>query len=239
MKEILSSVKSFITFDFPLQADFIKAEFNTIHCKHLVDLPEWSTTATRQKLISNYWFIYVAGHFFVILGLSVLLCLLINRGFTQFNLYPAGLLTCALISYPIFYLFHYRPYYDSIFLPRLEVFKEVCERKQVEQLEKCKQAQLSNLGLTLIFYVFDKTSGIKTLKSTDTYSELLMKLYGVDKGSLRKNLELILGKKQKLQPRKYTEIQNRFNEAYSFFEKLDFPKGIQLLKELETKVMAI
>jgi hypothetical protein len=62
-----------------------------------------------------------------------------------------------------------------------------------------------------------------------------MKLYGVDKGSLKKNLELIFGKRKKLPPRKHTEIQNRFSEAYTFFEKLDFPKGIQLLKELESK----
>ena len=40
------------------------------------------------------------------------------------------------------------------------------------------------------------------LKCTDQDAGLLMKLYGVDKGSLKKNLELILGKKQKLQPRK-------------------------------------
>lgn len=239
MKKILCSVKSFMTFDFPLQADFIKAEFATIHCKNLADLPEWSTTATRQKLISIYWFTYVVRHFTVIFGLSALTALLINGVVNQLNLYLLGLITSALISYPVLYLFHYRPYFNSLFLPRLEVFKEVYERKQIEQLEKCKQAQLSNLSLTLIFYVFDKTSGINALKCTDQDAGLLMKLYGVDKGSLKKNLELILGKKQKLQPRRYTEIQNRFNEAYTFFEELEFPKGIQLLKELEAKFHSI
>lgn len=228
-------VKSFITFDFPLQADFIKTEFDAVHSKNLVEVPDWNTTATRQKLISNYWFTYVARHFSAILGLSVLTSLLINGMVSHFNLYLLGLITSTLVSYPILYLFHYRPNYNSVFLPRLEVFKEVYERKQIEQLEKCKQAQLSNLSLTLIFYVFDKTSGINSLKCTDQDAGLLMKLYGVDKGSLRKNLELILGKKQKLQPRKYTEIQNRFNEAYTFFENLGFPKGVQLLKELESK----
>lgn len=228
-----------MTFDFPLQADFIKAEFATIHSKNLVDLPEWSTTATKHKLISNYWFTYVVRHFSVLLGLSVLTALMINGGFNQFNLFLLGLITSSLISYPILYLFHYRPYFNSIFLPRLEVFKEVYERKQLEHLEKCKQAQLSNLSLALIFYVFDKTSGINTLKCADQDAGLLMKLYGVDKGSLKKNLELILGKKQKLQPRKYTEIQNRFNEAYTFFEELEFPKGVQLLKELEAKFHVI
>lgn len=228
-------VKSFITFDFPLQADFIKAEFDSVHSKNLVEVPDWNTTATRQKLISNYWFTYVARHYTAILGLSVLASLFINGVVNQFNLYLLGLITSTLISYPILYLFHYRPNYNSVFLPRLEVFKEVYERKQIEQLEKCKQAQLSNLSLVLIYYVFDKTSGINSLKCTDQDAGLLMKLYGVDKGSLRRNLELILGKKKKLQPRKYTEIQNRFNEAYAFFENLGFPKGIQLLKELEAK----
>ena len=54
MKKIMCRVKSFITFDFPLQADFIKAEFDAVHSKNLVEVPDWNTTATRQKLISNY-----------------------------------------------------------------------------------------------------------------------------------------------------------------------------------------
>lgn len=235
MKKILCNVKSFITFDFHLQADFIKAQFDAIHSKSVADLPDWSTTATRQILISNYWFIYVAGHFTALLGASILVSMSINGMANQFHHYLSGLLTAALVSFPVLYLFHYRPYYNLIYLPKVEIYKEVHERKQIDQLEKCKQAQLSNLSLALIFYVFDKTSGINSLNATDQYAALLTKLYGVDKGSLKKNLELILGKKQQLQPRKSTEIQNRFTETYAFFENLNFPEGAKILKELEMK----
>jgi hypothetical protein len=233
MRQILCSVKSFITFDFPFRTDFIKAEFEAIHSKNSANLPEWSTTATRLILTSNYWFIYVARHFGAMVGLSILVSLMMNGMGNQVRLYLLGLITATLISFPILYLFHYRPNYNALFLPKVEIIKEVQERKQLEQLEKCKQAQLSNLSLALIFYVFDKTTGINSLTATDQHSGLLMQLYGVDKGSLKKNLELILGKKQKLPPRKATEIQNRFNEAYTFLEQLEFSDGIKILKELE------
>ncbi|HMC84481.1 MAG TPA: hypothetical protein VKI61_03110, partial [Chitinophagaceae bacterium] len=100
-----------------------------------------------------------------------------------------------------------------------------------EQVGKCRQAQTSNFALSLIFYVFDKTSGMNTLQCNDRWSESLMKLYGVDKGSLKKSLELILGKKRILSPRKYTEILNRFGKAYSFLEELNFTKrGTSLIR---------
>jgi hypothetical protein len=47
---------------------------------------------------------------------------------------------------------------SSEFLPGLETVKESYERKQIEHPEKCRQAQLSNLALLLVFYVFDKTA---------------------------------------------------------------------------------
>jgi len=235
MRQILCSVKSFITFDFPFQTDFIKAEFESIHSKNSANVPDWNTTATRLVLTSNYWFTYVARHFGAMLGLSILVSLMMNGSGMQVSQYILGLLTATMVSFPILYLFHYRPNYNSLFLPKVEVIKEVQERKQMEQLEKCKQAQLSNFSLALIFYVFDKTTGINSLTATDQHASLLMQLYGVDKGSMKKNLDLIIGKKQKLQPRKATEIQNRFNEAYTFFEQLNFTNGIRILKELEAR----
>ena len=52
---------------------------------------------------------------------------------------------------------------------------------------------------------------------------------------MKKNLEIILGKKRQLPPRKHTEIHNRFDEACAFFEDLQFTKGIQILRDLEAK----
>lgn len=234
MKDLVKRAKSFITFDFPLQTAYISTQFANTHKKLQTEIPEWSTTATRQKLISNYWFTYVAGHFALMFGLPVFVIFLWH-GIAQSNFNMLSVLMAGLLSYPILYLFHYRPYFSSIFLPRLETIKEAYERKQKEQLEKCRQAQLSNFALTLVYYVFDKTAGVNTLRCNDQSAELLMRLYGIDKGSIKKNLELIIGKRKNLPARKMTEIQNRFNEAYQFFEELQFSEGIHILKDLEMK----
>jgi hypothetical protein len=50
-----------------------------------------------------------------------------------------------------------------------------------------------------------------------------------DSGSKRKNLG----------ERKYTEIRNRFEEAISFFNEMDFSRGVLLLKELELKFVRV
>lgn len=130
-------------------------------------------------------------------GLPVLVIFLWH-GFAQSNFYLLSVLIAALLSYPVLYLFHYQPYFSSIFLPRLETVKEAYERKQIEQLEKCRQAQLSNFALALVFYVFDKTSGMNRLQCNDQSAELLVKLYGIDPGSIKKILCVIYGKKDSL-----------------------------------------
>ena len=76
---------------------------------------------------------------------------------------------------------------------------------------------------------------MSSLQCNDQYAGLLTKLYGVDKGSLKKNLGLIYGRKKNLPQRKYTEIQNRFKEAYTFFEEIQFKDGLHILSQLEQK----
>jgi hypothetical protein len=234
MKDLVKMAKSFITFDFPLQTAHISTQFAKTHKELQTEIPGWSTVATRQKLISNYWFTYVAGHFSIIFGFPVLLTFLI-RDFQPLGFYLFIVLIAGLLSYLVLYLFHYRPCFSSTFLPRLETIKEAYERKQIMQLKKCRQAQLSNFALALVFYVFDKTTGMNWLQCNDQSAELLTRLYGVDKGSIKKNLQLIIGKQRSLSARKITEIQNRFTEAYQFFDELKFPKGAQILKDLEMK----
>ncbi len=239
MKDLVKSAKSFMTFDYPLQTAHISAQFAGTHLKLQLENPGWSTNATRQKLISSYWFTYVAGHYSALFGLAILSVPFLSGNFTASNFYLFSILFAAFVSYPILYLFHYRPYFSSIFLPGLETAKETYEHKQTEHLEKCRQVQLSNLALVLIFYVFDKTSGINSLQCNDQYSAQMTKLYGVDRGSLKSNLELIIGitgKRKNLTDRKRTEITNRFGEAYLFLEEIKFDAGAEELKKLETKL---
>ena len=122
-------------------------------------------------------------------------------------------------------------------MPRLETVKEAYERKQNEEFEKCRQAQLSNFSLALFFFVLTKTNSLKPLSCDEHSANLLIKIYGVDPGSMKKNLELILGtdKRKNMSDRKITELRNRFAETYDYLEALEFSAAIERLKELEAK----
>jgi hypothetical protein len=235
MKGLVKQVKSLIIFDFPIQAEYISAQFARTHQQFQSDKPEWSTEATRQKLISHYWHSYVPRHFALLTGLPSVIVMLIHP-IVHSNFYMGSILIAELLSFGILYVFHYQPSFSAVFLPNLETVKEAFECKQMEKLEKCRQAQLSNFSLALFFYVIASTNNIDSIKCDDYSANLLMKLYGVDAGSLKKNLELIFGtrKRKNLSDRKLTEIRNRFSETYAFLEGLGYNKGIQKLKELET-----
>jgi hypothetical protein len=90
--------------------------------------------------------------------------LIIVFAYSSFELrYILDVVIAGLVSYPIIDLFIYRPYFNSIFLPHRPTIKEMYERRQAEQLEKCRKAQLSNQALCLIFYVFDQARGMNAI----------------------------------------------------------------------------
>ncbi|MEO8405758.1 MAG: hypothetical protein ABI480_14215 [Chitinophagaceae bacterium] len=238
MKDLVKRAKSFMTFDYPLQTAYISTQFANTHKKLQTETPGWSTAATRQKLISDYWFTYVLRHFALMFGSPVLLVFFVQANFEQANVYLLSVLLAGFLSYSVMYLFHYRPYFSSTFLPRLETVKETFEQRERDQLEKCRKAQFRNPTLVLIHYVINIVSGMNSLQPNDKSAEWLMRLYGVDAGSLKNNMDLFIGssiKKRDLKDRKKTEISNRFVEAYQFFEEINFLKGVEILKELEIK----
>lgn len=63
MKELMQSVKSFITFDAPSEFGSIKTLFAATHHQQQRIIPEWCMASTRQKLKAHYWYSYVPGHF--------------------------------------------------------------------------------------------------------------------------------------------------------------------------------
>jgi hypothetical protein len=241
MKDFVNRVKSFLFFDFPLQPALISANFNHVHTKLIAENPEWSTSGTKQKLIYQYWSVYVIRHFYVLYGLPALLFLLLQLKGDNLVYSLITIIIVGTICYFIFYLFHYRPEYCTTYLPILETVKESYDRKQFEHFEKCRQAQLSNFSLALFFYVLTKTNRINAISCDDYSANLLRRLYGVDSGSMKKNLELILGtvKRKNMSNRKITEIRNRFAETYDFLEALEFSAGIERLKELETSFFKV
>jgi hypothetical protein len=236
MKDFVKKFESFIKFELPLETANITAQFADTHQRSETETPGWSTAATKQKLISSYWFTNVIGHFSVILGITATVIVVTAASFEQ--RYLLSIIVASLLSFTVMYFFLYRPYFGSVYLPRLETVKENYERKVFENLEKCRKAQLSNQALCLIFYVLDQTSGINAIQSNDHFAGILAKLYGVDRGSLKANLELILGgsgKRTNLTDRRRTEIINRFSEAKNFFGELKFIKGIRILETMEVK----
>jgi hypothetical protein len=233
MKDLIQKVASFIAFDSPIDRNQLSQQFVATHLRHQKIIPQWSINATRQKAIATYWFVDVSRHFAFMFGFPVLLVLLTSSHFEP--VYFPVVFIVGIYSFAVLLLFIYWPNFSGNFLPHLETIKESYERKQLEQLEKCKRAQLSNPALVLIYYVFDKVSGMNSLQCNDQSAAMLTKLYGVDQGSMKKNLELIYGKKKNLPPRKYTEIRNRFQEAYDFFEEIQFREGVNILNPLEQK----
>lgn len=236
MKEMTRRVVPLLTFDLPLKYEQIEKLFIRVQHLELQRHTGWSAQATLKKVASQYWYHFVLLHFTSLFGLSCLVCALIAalRGDALIPLttYPV----VGLISFLILLFTHYKPFYHIDFLPRLESIASAYEGRQLSQLEKCKQAQYSNLTLMLIFHVWDKTSEINSILSLDQLSRLLTKVYGVDNGSIKKNLELLFHKPATLTPRKRKEIEKGFEEAYSFFEKLHYERGTNLLKSLEMKI---
>lgn len=232
MKERMQQVKSFILFDFPLDKNYLGTQFATTQAFYQKEIPEWSTIATRQKLIAHYWFTYVPLHFTGLFVTSILLTSLLHSGFVHDYLMIS--LPVGLISFFILYVFQYHPIFSLYFLPVLETVKATYDQTQIEQLEKCRQTQLSNFSLT---YVLTTTNNMNPVACDDRSAALLTRLYGVDSGSLKKNLELILctSKRKNMTDRKLTELRNRFNETYTFLEELNFSDGIPKLQALETK----
>jgi hypothetical protein len=84
MKSIVKKATSLITFDLPLEKAYIASQFASIHQKYQAHNPTWSTTATRQKLVAQYWYTHVIRNFALMYGLPVALTLIISGGYTQF-----------------------------------------------------------------------------------------------------------------------------------------------------------
>lgn len=190
---------------------------------------------TRWVLISNYWFRKVPLHFATIFFLALLSLSLFVR---SDSFHPVAIPISILITFPILIVSLYLQQFIGVFLPALYKTQQTEFSENLSEVEKCRKAQLPNVTLVLIWYVLDKTSGLKSLNNSDDYTHLLTQLYGVDQRSIKKSIDLFFGSsthRSKLKGRARTEIENRFLEARVFFQQLSFKKGVALLDELEVK----
>ena len=235
MKEILCKVKSFITFDFPLDSRYIGERFLTTHDHYKNNIPHWSLVATRRKVISDYWFRHVLAHFSALYGLATLFVLFANYNFEYTFLVSVFLV--GLVSFCVLFVTHYWLFYYSDFLPKLDtvIARHEHESKKEEKLEKCRRTQFSIPTLTVIFYTFTKSCKINFPPCNDQSAELLNNLFGSDKDKIKENLRRIY-KLSALSPKERAEIQKGINIARSFFKSLEYETANEILDQLEFKL---
>ncbi len=101
MKDLMRKINSFITFDLPVNRNYLAERFATTHLLNQKDIPQWSTNATRQKIIASYWFGHVVSHFTFLFGFPALLFAIASWDFAPLKLpaiFIAGLITFTVMS---------------------------------------------------------------------------------------------------------------------------------------------
>jgi Membrane-bound metallopeptidase len=146
MKKNLKQMQSFITFDLPFNTQHIGSLFTNTHYNHLTSIPNWSSSATRKKVIAKYWFEYVLIHFATLIGISVIVAIpFINS--IDISFLPS-LWMVATISFFVLLVINYWPSYYSNFLPKLESLVDDFEKQQTSKLHEKSLARLhANLAI--------------------------------------------------------------------------------------------
>ncbi len=213
MKEMIKRSLAFITFDQLVSKNQIELRYKHLSSPNQQQSNALGLITARHKLIYEYWYNHVIKHFgFMLLVATIITHLSIGK----INL-PAVVMAGTL-SYSVMYLFCYRFIFSFIVLPNVEMIKEEYEQSLSGEIKKCRKAQYSNFTLVLIDYVRNEISEMVPLLCDDRSASMLTELYGVDTGSMKKNLEVLFikNKRKHFTERKKTEYKNRFNEAYDF-----------------------
>jgi hypothetical protein len=230
-------LKSFIFFESPLQTSLINRFFTETHDRYQSQYPHWSFEATRKKVIYKFWSGQVVQHFLAIFLLAALLTtpFIYSRHLLLLSFSIAGLLSFAVIVSKIYW-----PVYFSDFLPILDTI--IAEKQKVQNADweqkKCKRTQFSIPTLTIIYYVFSKTSNIPLLGANDQSAELLNQLFGADKDKLKQNLSRLY-QISRLSPKERAEMEKGIDKARAFFDSLNSPHASQILNQLELKLQKI
>ena len=105
-------------------------------------------------------------------------------------------------------------------------------------LKKCKRSQFSIPALTIIYYVFSKTSGVPLLPANDQSAVLLNQLFGADRDKLKQNLSRLY-QISRLSPKERAEMQKGIDKAHEFFDSLNSSKASEILNQMELKLQKI
>lgn len=227
-------LKGFLTFTIPTKFRYLYRRFQLIHNQQNQTYDNWPIAATRHRLIAEYWF-WAFMHYFAIIVLGSLVTLIFFQSIS-IEILISICLICTFLYIPL-NAFIYRPTFNGDFLSQLENVISKYEGRSTSWAEKCRQGQLSTRGLVLLYYILDKCAEINYLTPSDKSASMLLKIFGVSQKGLKNELDLLFKKEKraKIEQRKQTEIGKSFEEVYALFEEMQFPKGIQMLKELEIR----
>lgn len=235
MKDLLLRLKSFFSFDQPVNYNILNHQFQKTHRKQCGYIASWPTEATYQYLISDYW-ASVLKHYLALLVIGIVITIPFSLPYEQFTIINLSILvsTGFMIYLPVYFMI-YRPIFNREFTPTLAAVIAEFEGREKLFLEKCKKAQMSNTSQSIVFYIFAKTGGIQLNRIDTRFGDLLMSLFGSNPDSLQKALKLITCKVSTLIAHKQTELEKSLEEARTFFTKLEFPPGLEVIDHLERK----
>lgn len=223
--------------DFPATQPLLLKAFQHQHERCLGLTPGWSLTATRRKLIAGYWLEILHKHFIVLMAAGFVLTVLFNTSAPIEHLL-LSLLPVSLLVFLILFFTMYWPLYQLDFLPHLESCVESFRGQQLEGVQKCKKEQYPVLTLMLIHHCYQQMAGMEGGLIKDSYTEILMKQYGVSQKMIDTTLRIvILGQWDRNKERKRTEITDAFEQAKGYFYELSSNKAILLLNRLQQKVL--
>jgi hypothetical protein len=236
MKELLRKVGSLIMFETPLKNNAIRESFDKMHVSYQGKYPYWSFSATRRKVIAEFWFKQVFSHFSIILAIGVLVALIQFGGNWHPLLMP--LFLAGIISFIGITAFSYWPMYFADFLPQLDtiIAEEQKTKEAEEEIKKCKRTQFSIPSLVIIYYVNTQVGNMSLLPVNDRSAELLNNIYGADKDKLKQNLSRLYKPSCQLSPKERAEFQKGIENARTAFEALNSQAALKILDQLELKL---
>jgi hypothetical protein len=236
MKETLCRMKSFLIFDSPLRNDYIRELFVKTHANYQKDSPHWSLSASRKKVIAEFWFGKVLIHFLVILTIGILVAAIPFGGNWHSLLMP--LFLAGIISFIGTTAFSYWPMYFADFLPQLDtiIAEEQKAKEAEEEIKKCKRTQFSIPSLVIIYNVYTQAGNMSLLPVNDRSAELLNNIYGADKDKLKQNLSRLYKPSSQLSPKERAEFQKGIENARTVFEALNSQAALKILDQLELKL---
>lgn len=233
-KELWNRAKAFVFFESPVEMDLINGVFNLTHDHFQKEYPHWSYSATRKKLIFQFWSRQVFFHYGIILTLAILSTTFFG---TTSHIFILSLFFAAILSFLIIGAQIYWPAYFSDFLPKLDTVMAEKEkiRAAEQEMNKCKRSQFSTPTLTIIYYVNCKILDVPHLPANDSSAELLNQLYGVDKDKIKQNLSRLC-KISRLSVKEKAEMRKGIDQAREFFDRIDSPKAQVFLDQLAFKL---